>query len=1012
MRVVSTGTSRTPTINFCRKSGILLLLITLTVTVRGQTITTPSPLYNHFLHEDSQGFFWVGTLEGWYRTDGTRFESFGVEEDNAEGYDRYVQSDLYPDGRGGLWYAGYKGLHRIDETTNDLRSFRLTVSRDSVPEGYRLFHLDGARGELWLRISDRLYTFSLDDERFTEVGAKSDAYEFAVRSGEDGRPDLVIGCRWYAGPGFEIYRRPNSPEEQWSKLTMTLPDRLAGHVFSSAVFVGPNLVVLGTSGGLATYNPRTEDLRLLSPLLGYDLPAGDIIDVLLTADGQLYATERGKGVWTFPVENGEVSWALARKTQTLENPGMLDQDGSGNVWATEQAGGIRRVMPRQKQLFSQHQEQPLKDLRIGPDNTPYGLTARGEVIPLLQPERRFQLSGQASGDYRQLKFSWKDWFGLHDYGVQRRTGGREFPVGHTGVLTVHESGEALVAGAGGLLRVPFEADRPLRRPNWKQEVDGWAVDFLQYRPGRELVMAYKTSELWYCRWDPDSLQLAQRLPLAADVKSFAYGNDGRTDWVGTADGLFAVHDKERIERVILDDREPLRPDVSVIVPVGDSLLVLGTSRGLLLHHLGSGRTRRYTQADGLPGHNFRAGAGGVDANGDCWLLVDKQALSFCSGDLLAPSSSAPQPYVAQLWINDMPEAASARQLGAGGLELPYYENDLRFSVRNLGFVAPELTSVAIRLIGRDTVWKDIPQGFPVAYSNLPPGTYRLEVQSKDKNGNYTTPRSFPVRIVPPWHDNVFVRTLLMVSLVLLGFLINQFFARRANQRLRRHQERQQAISDERMRIARRLHDDLGSDLTSIMSVLSTYRYLEERSGKTQQLDITELQDLVQDASANMREIVWAIDDQKCQFHHLMEQMTNLVKSRSREQWEAVIEFPPNPPNYQFSAEQKLNIYLILKEGLQNITRHAPGTTVVSLKVRFTDGQPGYFELQLSDNGPGLGQDGDGEAAAEISGFGLDNMRHRAATIGARFSLENTLPHGTALTLALPVVALAEPPLQD
>jgi len=126
-----------------------------------------------------------------------------------------------------------------------------------------------------------------------------------------------------------------------------------------------------------------------------------------------------------------------------------------------------------------------------------------------------------------------------------------------------------------------------------------------------------------------------------------------------------------------------------------------------------------------------------------------------------------------------------------------------------------------------------------------------------------------------------------------------------------------------MRISRQLHDDLGSDLTTIHSLISSHKYLKEQNADETPLDLDELQSIVKNADSNMREIVWAIDDQQCYFHHLVEQLSKLVRSRSAGRREVMLDLPTDSLDYIFTSEQKRNIYLIFKEGMQNIDKHAP-----------------------------------------------------------------------------------------
>lgn len=981
------------------------------LSAQNHTIVTPSPKHNRFFHQDTAGFIWIGTMEGWYRTDGMVFQHYGVAEDNDERYDRYVQSDLFTDREGDRWYSGYNGLHCIDGETGAVSSYRLSPPNDSI-KGYLAFHLDTAHRELWLRIDEHVYTFNLKTKQFKDTGINGQSYAFAVRDDNDGHPELIIGCRWFAGPGFFIHARP-SPELPWTRDTILFQNALREHIVTKAVFLRPDFLLLGTSGGLATFDLATEELTMLSLRYNVPLPSGDINDILLDwTKKRIYVTEKSKDIWSFPLnDSGEIGWKAGQRNKNISAPTALNRDASGRAWVSSDINGVH-LLDSAASIFIQHfQPEALVDLKIGPDKRPYGLSATGNVYALDEVSATpFELGSGNERDFLSLSYSWKEWIGLRRVGVQRRpvNGSRigslqPLPIMDVVELIVHESGKVIAAGTAGIFELAPDGNSGTTYLNWEQNTDGFAIDFLHYQGNGALVMAYNSSELWFCDWRPDSIRLKRKVHLGFDIISYASSQHPQTTWAGTSEGLFRLVG-EQVERVVLDKRLPLQPNVRTIIPVGDTVLLLGTEKGLLQYNLRSETTLHFSKSDGLPAENFRSGAGGLDRNGQCWMLAGGQAFSFMPDDLAHPTVVLPKPYLDQVWVNDLIEEEGPAAMRYAGFELPHFKNDLRFAVRNICFDAPERTSVALRLIGRDTAWRDLEQGTPLAYSNLAPGDYLLEIQSRNKNGIYSKPQTHRLSISRPWYELWYVQLLIVLGFTAFGYSINRIITHNRILRLKRKHEKQEAISNERMRIARRLHDDLGADLTSLMSVISTHHFLEEKNGTKLPLDLDELQGLVRDASANMREIVWAIDDQKCTFYHLVEQLTQLVNARARGGWKPVLEFPAVTPSYLFSAEQKLNVYLILKEGLQNIDKHAHGATVVGLKLRITETIPPYLEFQLTDNGPGIGASVELDSG-EISGFGLDNMRHRATTINAKISFAETMPHGTCLTLLLPTKEL-------
>jgi len=105
-----------------------------------------------------------------------------------------------------------------------------------------------------------------------------------------------------------------------------------------------------------------------------------------------------------------------------------------------------------------------------------------------------------------------------------------------------------------------------------------------------------------------------------------------------------------------------------------------------------------------------------------------------------------------------------------------------------------------------------------------------------------------------------------------------------------------------------------------------------------------------------------------------------------------VDLPENPPERAVSPEMRHNLFLVLKEALNNIVRHAQATEVwFRLRLRND-----AMEVLIEDNGTGLNG-----AAAHGGGNGLGNMRHRVEEIGGRFAIESEVGTGTRISANLP-----------
>lgn len=93
-----------------------------------------------------------------------------------------------------------------------------------------------------------------------------------------------------------------------------------------------------------------------------------------------------------------------------------------------------------------------------------------------------------------------------------------------------------------------------------------------------------------------------------------------------------------------------------------------------------------------------------------------------------------------------------------------------------------------------------------------------------------------------------------------------------------------------------------------------------------------------------------------------------------------------------SLEIQRNLFLICKETVVNIARHA-GATQASIQIL---AEPQCLELTISDNGSGF------DCTQPAEGNGLRNIAYRAGQIGAQLTLNTTPSVGTFLTLVIPL----------
>jgi signal transduction histidine kinase len=317
---------------------------------------------------------------------------------------------------------------------------------------------------------------------------------------------------------------------------------------------------------------------------------------------------------------------------------------------------------------------------------------------------------------------------------------------------------------------------------------------------------------------------------------------------------------------------------------------------------------------------------------------------------------------------------------AHGLEIRYTANS---------FVAPEKVRFRHRLEGAEGQWRDADTRRTAFYTNLRPGPYRFNVEASTQEGTWSErPAVFSFFVEPAFTQTAWFPAL--CALTLLGASGGIAYWRLRWQRRVLLAERNASLQGERARIARDLHDDLGTALTGLALELDVIQRDAEKLPASNRLTTTAQH--TRQLAERMREVVWAVNprcDTVSSLASFIEQQTaQFLKSdgiRGR------LDFPDEIPELHIDSETRHQLILVMREALTNVVRHAAATQVV-IKMTFEER---LLVLQVIDNGCGF------DSNPEM-GHGLRNMAQRLERIGAQFSYQSSFGDGTTLTFRLPL----------
>ena len=231
--------------------------------------------------------------------------------------------------------------------------------------------------------------------------------------------------------------------------------------------------------------------------------------------------------------------------------------------------------------------------------------------------------------------------------------------------------------------------------------------------------------------------------------------------------------------------------------------------------------------------------------------------------------------------------------------------------------------------------------------------------------------------------NITIISITLISVIVFGvLLINRY-------RILNRTKREIEIEKVRNNIARDLHDDIGSTLSSI-NIMSQVAINENGNAALQ------LQKISSHASRmmeSMSDIVWSINPKNDSVEQVVAKMKEFT-AEILEPKEVAYDFQVDPEilGMKLDVEKRKNIFLIFKEAINNAAKYSEGKTVHVTLTR----EGNLFQLEVGDDGKGFSHNGMG------TGNGLRNMEARALAIGGTLEKESTPGAGTTIALQVPI----------
>ncbi len=841
------------------------------------------------IHQDAQGFLWLGTEDGLDRYDGYELRHYAHDRNRPASLPNSWVSAVAEDAAGTLWVGtdggGLVGLnpssgaferpppigareaisaqeivrvarfdHRgrlwvgtrdgglvmIDRTNSVVRRFRhsasdaTTLSSDAV-----LAVLEDRAGAIW--VGTRAGLDRLDPatglvarqaalaERLATLPHRDQQVAALL---EDQHGDLWVGTnsglfRLEAGSlAIDVFRsRPGDA------------DSLPGDRVQALLEDSGRRLWVGTAGGLALFDRRKERFETYrhDPADSTTLPDDNVISLYEDRSGLLWVGTKTGGVAKW----NSRSWSFGRHAGAAEgfgdaNPTAFAEDGDGTVWIATVGGGLHAI-DRQRGTIT-HYRHRAGDPATLPDDRVMAL--------LLDHEGTLWVGTMTAGLSRLDRHSGR----FSTYAVNPSD---PEALGAPGVMSLLEDSRGRIwAGTfGGGLAMLDRATGKFRR------YVSDPGDPATLSSDRATALAEDRSGRIWVGTDGGGLCLVD--PATGRVARFAHSAD--SPHALSANTVYAIHIDERgrvwvgtrgggLDEVVGSALSPAAvrfrnysepeglPNATVYGIESDSSgrLWLSTNRGLSRFDPATHEARNFRRAHGLQGDEFNFGAHYRSADGELFFGGPGGYNAFFPERLQFNDQPPPVVLTAFLKLNE-PARTAVPPERLQNIALGYRDDIVTFEFAALDFASPDENRYFYMLEGFDKNWVDAGSKRRVTYTNLDGGHYTFRVRATNSDGKHNDQGlAIPLVVEPPPWATLWARTGYVLALALLIFGVWNSQHRKLRREAEYAQRLAQDVRDRTAELALR-NEDLEranrqlreASITDPLTGLGNRRYLRE-----------------------------------------------------------------------------------------------------------------------------------------------------------------------------------------
>lgn len=968
-----------------------------------------SQTVNEFVFQDSRGFVWISSLDGLNCFDGQNVEVYKPNKSPNSILGQNIQSNFFEDKLGNIWFSTYEAINCFRPNSNDFSHFQIERDGKKVNTDYHVFHLEKNNSKLWVKIGKAIFTFDTQRHLYSDTLVHRSA-GFRYLIGKKSKT-AQLETIWEWSFGGQKLRQTYPIAKDSPPIAL---DFKPANIQKAIILNSDSIWVLTTTG-LYCVTRNMDGTLSKRAILPLGISASEVpLNMIALSPAQLlfwmpdgrlvsYHVKKNRllHTWYLHAYNPPVNSELVGRNMYL--------DPHNNLWLSIPGLGLRYANLNRNQF----------------EYLPLTVSPTGQVKSKVTTIAKLSTGKIVFTDIRQglVIYDPVNGFsrpnhspllnGIEVYSSMTDKQDNVYLFTATKIYVYNDKTNDLIDLGKNVNQIVFTSTLRNRQTLAASFVMSRLVDlstsFQKPKAFKGLdhlfpyfysmyldqkgtyFLPFNQDYILACRMVKDSFVIKKKIEIRGSINGFVEDSKENKIWAASSYGLYAINTTNLTWKAVDADDQSTNQSIQSILEDKFGRLWLGTNNGLVRYDPKTKKSRIFGVVDGLPDVAFTQKACMATNDGKMLFATSNGLVSF---DPLPESLIKDAPKVVLLEFNAIKQHKDSLQkaIVKREIHLPFRSNTISFRFQGIEYADPEHVELYYRLEPAEKDWIKInnAQG-KVRYPNLPAGHYTLKLHAKSAAGiRAKEPLVYHIYIAPPFQQTIFF-WVLMTAIVLWGGL--QAFKYYSNFRIKAQMAKQDLIEAERNRMMEDLHDGIGSDLTAIKAI--SEKSMLTAQDQTFKEQFRKILTRSQDAIRSMSEITRATEEQYLALGAFLDWMHEKVEEFMQDVgMEIVVELPTVGTDIGISAEARQNVWLVIKETLNNMAKHSKADQA-ALRVSF---KPNFVVFEIQDNGIGFNMD------TLRKGRGMRNMPKRMKNIKGTFQL---LPQtkGTLVQLSSPTISI-------